>query len=317
VIGTLVLVLVVIGSLQFDRLRGLFGGGDSLRVEFAEAGGLTSGDDVVVSGAKVGSVHGIKIEHGRVLVDLALDDDAIRLGRDTRAKIVTVTLLGRAAVELDPRGDGRLADDARIPVSRTSSPYDITSALSELTTKATSIDKAQLARAFDQVSETFADTPDDVGQALSGIDRVAAAVADNDGELRSLLARASRVSGVLADRDAQISTLLTSGSDLLGVLESRQDVVVSVLRSGQSLAAQLRAALDENDGALGPALDELDQLLGTLNRNRDNLQQAITGLRNYATAFGEAISSGPFFDAYVQNLTAPASLAPILSGMVP
>ena len=43
----------------------------------------------------------------------------------------------------------------------------------------------------------------------------------------------------------------------------------------------------------------------------------MTGLRGYATAFGDAASTGPWFDAYIQNLTDPATLAPVLSGILP
>jgi phospholipid/cholesterol/gamma-HCH transport system substrate-binding protein len=66
---------------------------------------------------------------------------------------------------------------------------------------------------------------------------------------------------------------------------------------------------------LGPALDELDQLVDMLNENKKNLQDTITGLRGYTTAVGEALASGPWFDIYLQNLTSPATLAPILSGV--
>lgn len=53
-----------------------------------------------------------------------------------------------------------------------------------------------------------------------------------------------------------------------------------------------------------------------LNRNKAALQDAITGLRGYVTGFGEAISTGPWFDAYIQNLTSPGTLVPIVSGVV-
>lgn len=315
IVGTLFMVLAVLATLNAANLP-IIGNKDGLTVEFAEAGGLESGDDVIVSGAKVGTVREVKLDRGVVGAKITLEHDAVRLGQESQAKIVTVTLLGRAALELVPKGSGTLSDGATIPVSRTSSPYNITSALSQLATETGQIDKAQLTQAFDQVSETFAGTPDDIKKALEGITRVSGAIGDNDEALKSLLESSSRVTQVLADRDTQIATLLTSGNNLLEELDTRQAVVESVLNSGQQLARQLRLALDENDQAVGPALKELNVLLATLNRNKENLQGTISGLRNYATAFGEAVSSGPFFDAYVQNLTAPASLAPVLSGML-
>jgi phospholipid/cholesterol/gamma-HCH transport system substrate-binding protein len=123
------------------------------------------------------------------------------------------------------------------------------------------------------------------------------------------------VTAVLASRNKEITPLLTSGRSLLAELTTRQAVVAALFRDGRRLAHQLHLVLAENDGRLGPALDELDKLLGVLNRNRKNLQDTITGLRGYATAFGESVGSGPWFDAYIQNLTSPGTLAPIISGV--
>lgn len=313
ILGTLVLVLAVLASLNISKLP-IVGDGDLLRVDFAEAGGIEAGNDVVISGAKVGKVREVSLEKGVVVTKVRIDQPDLRLGRSTEARIVTITLLGRAAIELIPRGEGRLEGGDRIPQSRTSSPYNITSALSELTDKTAEIDKESLSQAFTQVSDTFADTPDQVGEALTGINRLATAVATNDRELRALLTSAASVSTVLADRNDEVTTLLTTGSSLLTQLESRQAVIESVLRSGQNLAVQLRSVLNENRAVLQPALTELNTLLGTLNANKKNIQKALVGMRAYALAFGEAVSSGPWFDAYIQNLTAPASLAPIISG---
>jgi phospholipid/cholesterol/gamma-HCH transport system substrate-binding protein len=121
------------------------------------------------------------------------------------------------------------------------------------------------------------------------------------------------VTTVLADRDEQIASLLGAGHSLLAELSARRHVVIGLLNSARALADQLRATMQETDDVLGPALAELDDVVGILNENKENLQASITGLQGYATAFGEAVASGPWFDAYIQNLTSPTTLAPVLS----
>jgi len=313
-VGTVVLVLVVLAALNFNRLP-VVGNGDVLHAEFAEAGGLKGGDAVMISGAQIGKVRNVKLDGDKVVADLVLTNHDVELGRSTRARIVTITLLGRAAVELVPDGAEQLEPGDTIPVSRTSAPYNLTSTLNELTTTTAGIDKDQLAGALEQTTRTLEETQDDVGPALRGITALTAAVQDNDGELRSLLSRASRVSQVLASRNQQIGTLLGSGNSLLTQLDTRQAVVVGLLKSVQDLSRQLRGVVNENRATFGPALDELGKVVTVLNQNKASLQASITGLRGYATAFGEAISSGPWFDAYIQNLTSPGTLAPILSGV--
>jgi len=314
IVGTTALVLVVLAALNINKLP-LIGNHDVLHVEFEEAGGLKSGDAVMISGAEVGRVREIHLEGGHVIADIVITDGHVELGDRTEARIVTMTLLGRAAVALEPRGSGELGAGDSIPLERTSSPYNLTSTLNQLTQTSQAIDKQQLAEALEQASSTLSASSPDLAPALDGVTALSTAVSANDDELRSLLDRADRVTGVLASRDRQIASLLGAGRSLLSELDARHEVIVDLLHSARDLASQLRLMLRNTDDVLGPALDELDGVIDVLNRNKENLQSSITGLRGYAMAFGEAVSSGPWFDAYIQNLTSPASMAPIISGV--
>jgi phospholipid/cholesterol/gamma-HCH transport system substrate-binding protein len=314
--GTMLIVLVVLASLNLNRLP-LVGNSEVIHARFAEAGGLRGGDSVVVSGAEIGKVREVTLEDGVVEADLALTDPDVELGDQTEARIITTTLLGRAAVELVPAGGGDLEAGETIPVERTDSPYSITSALNQLTTESGQIDKEALQRAIDQASSVLEGSQGSVGPALRGITDISKAIAANDDQLATLLDRATRVTGVLADRDQQVASLLTAGESLFAELDARQRVVDDLLSSAQALAAQLRAVLEENAQVIGPALRQLNDIVAVLNRNKKAIQDTLVGLRGYATAFGDAASTGPWFDAYIQNLTDPATLAPILSGILP
>jgi phospholipid/cholesterol/gamma-HCH transport system substrate-binding protein len=315
-VGTVAIALVVVASLNFNRLP-LVGNSDIIRAEFAEAGGLRDGDSVLVSGAEIGKVRTVGLEGSTVVAELAITDSGVRLGDETQARIITVTLLGRAAVELVPDGDGDLTRDDIIPVDRTDSPYNITSALNQLTRESEAIDKVQLQAALDEVATTLDASSDAIGPALQGITSLSQAVSGNDDELAELLGRANRVTEVLAGRDAEIASLLTSGQSLLSELNARRRVVESLLDSTRVLTYQLRSVMSENERVIGPALDELNTLVQVLNRNKGALQDTLVGLRGYATAFGDAASTGPWFDAYIQNLTSPSTLVPVLSGVAP
>ncbi|GAA3520355.1 MCE family protein [Nocardioides daeguensis] len=314
-LGTLVVAALVVAALRLDSLP-LVGDNDLVRADFGEVGGLTPGDDVIISGATVGKVKEVELDGAKVRVGFTLADRTADLGDRTEAKIVTVTLLGHAALELVPGGEGEFDRDRTIPVERTSSPYDVTSALGDLATEVDEIDVDQLSASLTSISRTFENTPQDVRRALAGIDQVAANLGDNAQVLQQLLDRSARVSGVLADRNEQVTTLLTAGQSLFTQVQDREAVLVSLLTEVRQLARTVRAVMRENDADLGPALKELTALTQQLNRNRKNILGAIDGLRGYAYPFAEAVSSGPFFDAYIQNLTAPTTLLPIVSGLV-
>ncbi|HSV39068.1 MAG TPA: MlaD family protein [Nocardioidaceae bacterium] len=314
VIGTVALVLTVLAALNINRLP-LIGNNAVIHVQFAEAGGLEQGDAVMVSGAQIGKVRDVRLDAGLVVADLVITDGDIEIGDRTEAQIITVTLLGQAAVELEPRGDGDLDVGGTIPAERTSSPYNLTSTLNQLTETTAAIDKEKLADALRRTSSMLSATTPDLGTALEGLTALSSAVSDNDDELQSLVDRADRVTAVLAGRGEQIASLLGAGHSLLSEVEDRQEVIVGLLHNARRLSVQLRLLIRDTDDVLGPALDELDRVVKLLNDNRKNLQATISGLRGYTTAVGEALASGPWFDIYMQNLTSPATLAPILSGV--
>ena len=66
-----------------------------------------------------------------MLVDFTVRN-GVELGDRTEAAIKTETVLGNKMLEITPRGDGTLT--GTIPLERTTSPYDLPTALGDLTT---------------------------------------------------------------------------------------------------------------------------------------------------------------------------------------
>ena len=310
VIGTIGTAVIVLSLLLALGVVGLpfGGGGRSYRAEFSEAGGLQSGDQVVVAGMPVGSVDGVHLDDGHVRVDFTLSDDAVHLGRQTSAAITTLTLLGKRGLELDSAGPGSLASGATIPLHRTTPPYDLTDALSGLTDTTSAIDTAQFATALRTISSAFKDTPASVHRAVRGVSRISRTIAARESQIRSLLAASNNVSGILAQRNTQITKLLDDGTVLLSVLNARRDAIASLLRSVGPLARQLEGLVADNKRTLRPALTELNSVVRLLNRNKHNIQVVLDRAGPFAGSLGESVSSGPFFQAYVQNLTRPVDL---------
>ena len=112
-IGVVLIVLVIAVGLQPDRLMQW---ATALRYQalFAEAGGLAVGNDVTVSGIKVGSVSSMSLDNGDALVDFTIDGK-YALGSDTTAHIRTGTLLGERVLTLESAGSGTLRPDASFP----------------------------------------------------------------------------------------------------------------------------------------------------------------------------------------------------------
>lgn len=78
----------------------------SITAEFDRIDGLPMGADVRLSGIKVGTVTGQKLDPGtyRAIVTFSIAD-GIKLPKDTNAKIASKGLLGGSYVTLDPGGE--------------------------------------------------------------------------------------------------------------------------------------------------------------------------------------------------------------------
>lgn len=275
------------------------------QADFAHASGLKADDPVEISGMRVGTVDEVRINGTHVTVEFHTDD--VRLGDQTRAAIKTSSAVGERFLALAPAGSGELT---RVPMSRTSVPYDLTAALADVTTDTAELDVDQLAEALDAVSGTLSETPASFRDALTGVHQFATVVADRDEALGRLLADTSSVSDVLADRSTTIAALMEDGNDVLDELHDRRDAIHTLLVSTRGLSAQLTGALRENRAELRPALDQLDQVAALLNRHEESLNFLIDHLGGYARNLGEAVGGGPFFYGYVANLV-PTNLIPL------
>lgn len=298
IVGTLIVAAVVVAAFSYDKLPVVKGTSDH-SAYFSEAGGIKPGSDVRVSGLDVGRVSEVRLEGTKVRVDFTVRT-GVELGDRTEAAIKTETVLGTKMLELTPRGDGELS--GTIPLERTTSPYDLPTALGDLTTTISGLDTTQLSSALSTLAETFQNTPADLKLALEGVSQFSDTLNNRDAQLRNLLADANKVTGVLAKRSDQIAALVVNANALLAELLSQQQSVDAFMVNLTAASRQLSGLVADNRAQLTPALDKLNGVLGILDNRKQELQRTLYLLRRYAMSFGEVLGSGPFFKASVVNL---------------
>lgn len=311
VIGIAVLVLAVGLAVNFQRLP-LVGGGTTYRAEFTDASGLVPGEEVRVAGIKVGQVTGIELGRARVVVSFRVK--GVDLGTATTAGIEVKTVLGQHYLSLDPLGSGKIAAGGLIPLARTSTPVNIVPAFQRLTEQTQEIDTAQVAAAFDALSETLTRTAPEMTETLRGLSRISASVTDRDEEIRELFARTGFVSSVVADRDADIARLITDTGTVLAELERRRATITRIIDGTSDLAGQLGGLVTDNEAALQPALTKLNGVLAVLRKNRANIDEALEVGAVYGREFANVGGSGRWFDA---SLKFPQGAAVCSTGGLP
>ncbi len=296
--------LAVIAGLIMAAFRAqdlpLIGGGDTYHAAFSEAGGLQADDEVRIAGVRVGKVESVELDGGEVKVTFRVDTES-QFGAETRAAIKVKTLLGAMYLALEPAGSGQLEEGAKIPVERTSSPYDVVEAFSGLAETSAEIDTEQLAASLTTLADLSRNTPEEFRAALAGVSALSTNVAEKSEQINSLLKNLQRVSSVLDERDEDIITLMRDSDVLFRALVARREAVHDLLVSTTTLSKSLTSLIRRSRADLKPALEELEGVLQVLNKNEENIDESLRLMEPFYRVFASTLGGGPWFDTYIQN----------------
>ena len=260
-VGGLLLALVVLLSVvSFGR--------STYTAVLEHSAGLRPGEDVQVHGVSVGEVTGVDLEDRLVLVTFEIDQD-VDLGSATTAEVRVATLLGMHYLEVDPAGDGELAG-GRIPVERTSVPYNLQDVLEQGTTKLTEL------------------------------------VTRRSAQTTELLRAARGVTDQLSDSSGDIVELMEAATLVADEVTSRRTAIHRLLVETTSLSEALRSIVEQTDAELGPTLRDLDRALDTLNQQDEQLRDVLEVMAPAFRYIANATGNGPYADLFAED---PALLA--------
>jgi phospholipid/cholesterol/gamma-HCH transport system substrate-binding protein len=299
-ISLAVLVALVLAAFRAQDLP-VIGGGDTYTAAFTESGGLKVDDPVRIAGVRVGKVESIELDGDHVQVSFKVKT-ASEFGSETGASIRVNTLLGAMYLALEPAGSGQLDPGEEIPVERTTSPFDVVEAFSGLAETADDIDTDQLAQSLTTLADLTRNTPEEFRAALSGVSRLSANIADKSDRIGLLLQNLERVSTVLNERDEDIISLMQESDTLFQALVARRDAVHDLLVSTSTLSKELTALVRQSRADLKPALTQLNDVVGILNKNEENIDNGLRLMAPFYRVFANTLGNGPWFDTYIQNL---------------
>ena len=329
IFGIAVVTCVVLVAFGYTGLP-FYPQGKPYEAYFADAGGISPGNDVNVSGITVGKVTEVGLAGDVARVAFTVDRN-VRLGDQTLVSIRTETVLGERSLGVAPKGSGSVTS---IPLSRTTVPYTLNMALQDLGENSAALDKDQLTQALQVLTDSFRDATPQLRRTLDGVATLSRSINANDAALGQLLTRAKSVTGVLADRAGQVNQLITDGNQLFAALDERRAALSSLIAGIDDVSQQLSGFVSDNRREFNPALKKLNLVLDNLLERREHISEALKRLPPYATALGESVGSGSGFmvnlpnaipnntqtalllDLYFQPGKIPDSLSDLLKGFI-
>ncbi len=274
---------------------------------FTDAGGIAPGNDVNISGIKVGHVESVGLAGNAAKVTFTVDRD-LKVGDQTLVAIKTDTVLGQKSLDVTPSGGG---SSTTIPLGRTTTPYTLNAALQDLGSNTAALDKPKLEEALQILTGTLRDATPQLRGALDGVTSLSRSLNSRDEALGELLEHSQSVTKTLAQRAKQVNQLVVEGNQLFAALDERRTALSSLIAGIDDVSQQISGFVGDNRKEFGPALSKLNLVLDNLNERKDHLSLALKRLPPYATALGEVVGSAPGFQINLYGLP-PATISEVL-----
>ncbi|WP_319436767.1 MCE family protein [Mycobacterium sp. RTGN5] len=243
----------------------VFFGPKTISAVFTTATGIYPGDDVRVSGVKVGTIKAIVPEGTQTKLVLDVDRD-VPIPADAKAVIVAQNLVAARYVQLAPAYRNnvgpKMADNALIPLDRTAIPVEWDEV------------KAQLMRLATDLGPQSGVSGTSVSRF---IDSAANALDGNGDKLRQTITELAGVSRVLANGSGNIVDIIKNLQTFITTLRDSSDQVVQFQNRLATLTSVIDGSRSDLDGALtnlSVAIVDIQRFVaGSRNQTSEQLQR--------------------------------------------
>ncbi|OBA96272.1 mammalian cell entry protein [Mycobacteriaceae bacterium 1482268.1] len=255
-VAAVLLVIVLVGAAVF-LVRQAFFGPKTITAYFPTATAIYPGDEVRVSGVKVGKIDSIQPEGTQTKMILKVDRD-VPVPAKAKAVIVAQNLVAARYVQLTPAyhsGDGpTMGEGGVIPSERTAVPVEWDDVKTQLMRLAT--DLGPKGGASDTSISRF-------------VDSAANAMGGNGDKLRQTLAQLSGVARVFAEGSGNIVDIIKNLQVFVSALRDSKEQIVLF----EDRLATLSSVINDNRSDLDAALKNLSVAIV-------EVQRFVAGTRN-------------------------------------
>ncbi len=258
------------------------------RAQFAQAAALQTGNAVTIAGVPVGQVTGMRLAGDHVEVTLRVRN-SVKVGDQSRAKVMTLTILGGRYVSLTPLGSGSLPDNT-IDLAHTEVPYDLQIALTDATGNFEQMNFENFGETMSILGNQLKGLPPLVPEVLDNLNNLSSVIGERRAQIGSLLKTTESVTNTLRSQQAALGSLVNQGNSLVGEFVARRASFHAMIAALTNLVQTLSGIIVDDRPELEETLQNLNELTGLLAQHddllRSTLQSAPVALRSLANATG-------------------------------
>lgn len=286
-----------------------------VRLLFADAGGLVSGDGVLIGPAQVGTVRSIGLTRsGQAAITVSLDADAAPLHTGTVARIAENGLAGIAShyvtLEPGPLGNATIPSGATLTQAHTYSEV----ALDQLFNTFDPLTRAGIRNVIRGEADAIRGrgiqanrTLRYLAPALLSTSEVTAELARSEPAFDALLVQGARTMRALGSRSAELTQLVAGAEQTTGALAQQ----ASALRAALALLPSALTRSTTTFAGLRSTLDALDPLVAAAKPATVHLTAFSAALRRLATTSLPALTE---LAGLIHNPSGGGDLTKLLQG---
>ncbi len=287
-------LVMTIGNISFGSTK-------EYRAQFVDATGVVSGDDVRISGIKVGTVEDVEIVDGDRARVVFTVQESTRLDEATHATIRYRNLVGQRYIALTQQGDSgeRLAEGEEIPVGRTSPALDLTVLFNGFKPLFQALTPDDINRLSYEIVQVFQGEGGTVESLLASTASLTSTLADRDRLIGDLLDNLDYVLDHVADREEQLTELITSFRDLVGGLKQDRRAILDSLDGISDLSVETAQLAQDLRAPLVKDIKQLRNLAGNLDRDKAEVDRALQVLPIKLNKLGRTTSYRAWTNLYL------------------
>jgi phospholipid/cholesterol/gamma-HCH transport system substrate-binding protein len=285
------------------------------RALFTDASGLRPGDDVDISGVRVGRVTGEKLAgpagtcgNGQHYPDDALVtfeiDKTQRFTTAASANIRYEDLLGARflAIEQAKPSPQQMATGSTFCPSNTSPALSLTELFDGFEPLFNALTPKQANQLASDVVAVFQGEGGGITALLTNIATLTKNLSDRDGLIGQVIDNLDVVIGGVAQHSGDLATLINELQSLTSGLSADRHQIADSLNGLNDVATSLNGLISKGEPVLHHDIGDLYLVAGTLVKNQKTLQAAVQALPKGAAAFTRALGYGSWLNGYICSL---------------
>jgi phospholipid/cholesterol/gamma-HCH transport system substrate-binding protein len=288
---------------------------------FHDATGLLVGDDVRVSGVRVGTIKGIKLVRAPAPATAPFVADvtfSVAVDRPlttwTVAKLRFRNLVGQRYLALDQGSEvpgvaqTTLRPKATIPLSQTEDALDLSTLFAGFKPLFSGLDPSEINDLSMEIIQTLQGEGGTVDNLLAQTAQLTSAIADKDKVIGDLIDNLSAVLDTVGQRDAKLSDLISQLQRWVSGLAGDRQTIGDSITGINNLTSATAGLLDKSRPQLKQDVEDLTGLAQTLNSGSTLIDGVLQRLPDKVAALTRTATYGSWFNFFVCSLGGTVTL---------